>query len=496
MVFGLGKSSSDDGGDDGGFKRDPRKARRFFEHAETISEARNWDYAIDCFISGLKHEPDNLAKHEELYDVAKRRKVSGGKPAGFTERLKSGGSSPVDKMLHSERLWAMDPLNVKLARDVMRHAVDGHEDDTEEAQLGEVAFWVGKHAMDFNDQQKKDKKLYLELTDLFSRIGRYDMAVENLKKAIRQDPGNTDLMTQLKELEAENMMAKGSYGGGAEGDFRKNIADAEGARDLEQSSSTSGAGSSKEAVIERRRKDLEEDPEDLERQTKLIDALLKKETAETEKEAVQMLRALHEQTGQYRYKVRAGDVTMKTLNRIIRDLTATYRDNPEDADAKAKLQEAMQRRLKFELGEYAERVQNYPTDLGLKFQYGLRLFQTEQFDEAIGMFQQARSDPKSKAAGSLYLGRCYIHKEWFDEAIQTFREGIEQHPQKDDKVGLELRYRLMDALLHGAKKSKTLEQAKEARETGSQILQTDINYRDIKARVDEARELVSQLQEA
>ncbi|MEM6853880.1 MAG: hypothetical protein AAF593_05675, partial [Planctomycetota bacterium] len=102
MAFFGKKKSSDDSstaqteaggaGDNGGgeaaasgpsFPRDPRKARKFFDHAETVAEAKNYDYAIEMYINGLRHDPDNMTRHEELLDVAKRRKVGGGKKAGL-----------------------------------------------------------------------------------------------------------------------------------------------------------------------------------------------------------------------------------------------------------------------------------------------------------------------------------------------------------------------------------------------------------------------------
>ena len=70
------KGGSKDKSPGDGFKRDARKARRFFEHAETTADARNYDYAIDCYVNGLRHDPDNMAQHEALYEVAKRRQSS------------------------------------------------------------------------------------------------------------------------------------------------------------------------------------------------------------------------------------------------------------------------------------------------------------------------------------------------------------------------------------------------------------------------------------
>ena len=81
-LFGKGKSKTADKSTakkngSKNFKRDQRKASRFFEHASATADSRNYDYAIELYVSGLKFDPDNLDKHEALYEVAKRRKVGG-----------------------------------------------------------------------------------------------------------------------------------------------------------------------------------------------------------------------------------------------------------------------------------------------------------------------------------------------------------------------------------------------------------------------------------
>ena len=88
------------------------------------------------YISGLRFDPDNLDKHEALYEVAKRRKVGGGKPAGIKEKM-GGGKTPLEKMLKAELVWAKNPLNPSVMLQIMDLAIkaDDHinkEDDDQE----------------------------------------------------------------------------------------------------------------------------------------------------------------------------------------------------------------------------------------------------------------------------------------------------------------------------------------------------------------------------
>ncbi len=505
-LFGLGqkkKGEAEAGDDDAAkaagspddtkFKPDPRKARAWLERAHTVADTGNYEYAIECYLQGLRHDPDNMAEHEALRDVSLKRKVKGGKPGGLKDRMNKIGSDPIGKMLHAEKLWSMDPLNCKLMRDVMNAAVTADQAYHDELNLGEVAFWAGDLLLEFNAGQKKpDKGLYMQACDNFKAIGRFDKAVEAVKRAYRLT-SDDNLLPLLKDLEAEETMQTGKYGGGAEGDFRANIKDADKQRDLEMSDGKSSTETQLDEMIQKRRAEYDEDPEDLDKLQKLVDVLVRKESNATEKEAIGLLTKAWEQTGQYRHKVKAGDITMKQINRYIRDLHKMVVAAPGDEEYAKKYNETLRKKLAYELQEYTDRVKNYPTDLSLKFELGKRLFQGSRFDDAIGMFQQAKADPKSRASAHIYLGRCYVHKGWLDEAIDTLRDGIEAHPMNDDRVALELRYLKMDAHQKAAEKTNSTEHADEARKLASTILQADINFRDIKARVDQIRELTTRL---
>ncbi len=491
------KSSSDGkggGGGDGGFKRDPRKARRFFEYAEDTANASNYDYSIDCAINGLRHDPDNLAQHEALHNVAKRRKVSGGKPAGLADKMKKLGPSEIDKMLHIEKLWAMNPLDEGLAGDMFKAAVEAYEVEDEDLHLGEIAFWVGDIWLPMIGQQKKpSQKKYLLAKDLFVKLDRYDKAVEACRKAAAMNPNDSRLLSELKDLQAEQMMSEKKFGSGGEGDFRQNLKDGDEQAALQQEDKISKTGSDAEDIIARRRAEYEEDPQDTARMQKLVDALVQRETAESEKEAIELLKKSWEDTGQYRQRVRMGDIQMKQFNRVLRQIKARIEKNPDDQDMTKKYEAGRVKQLAFELQEFTDRCKNYPTDMGLRYELGRRLFDAKRIDDAIGAFQQAKADPKRRAMSHQFLGRCYLQKEWLDEAVDTLNQGIEAHKVPDDRMALELNYLKMLAHIKLATKNNDVEQAQQAQQIASKILQTDINYRDIRDRMEEIKKLTDDL---
>lgn len=490
---GSGGGDGNGGGADDGFKRDPRKARRFFEHAETTANASNYDYSIECYINGLRHDPENMGQHEALHEVAKRRKVSGGKPAGLSVKMKKLGNSPVDKMLHAEKLWAMNPLDEGLAGDTFQAAVEAYEAE-QDLHLGEVAFWVGELWLPMIGQQKKPSaKKYVQAKDLFVRLERYDKAVEACRKAAAMNPNDSKILSELKDLQAEQMMSEKRYGSGGEGDFRANLKDADQQSAIQQELQIRKSGSDADAIIARRRAEYEEDPQDQTRMLKLVDALVARETAESEKEAVELLKKTWEETGQYRHRVRMGDIQMKQFTRVLRQIKAKVDQNPDDQELAKRYEAGRAKQLAFELQEYTDRAKNYPTDMGLRYELGRRLYMAGRIDDAIGAFQQAKADPKRRAMSHEFLGRCYIQKEYLEEAIDTLAQGIDAHKIPDDKLALDLRYLKMDAHIKLARKNSNPEQAKEAQQIASTIFQADISFRDIRERMEEIKALQEEL---
>ncbi len=496
---GGGKSKDTGGataanGSDDGFKRNPRKARRFFEHGETTANASNYDYSIDMYISGLRNDPDNMAQHEALHEVAKRRKVSGGKPAGMGERMKRLGPSEIDKMLQAEKLWAMNPLDEGLAGDFFKAAVEAYEVEDEELNLGDVAFWAGEIWLPMIGQQKKPSaKRYILAKELFVKLDRYDKAVEACRKAAAMNPNDSRLLSELKDLQAEQMMSEKKFGTGEGGDFRANIKDADKQAELQQEDQIRKSGSDAEAIIARRRAEYEEDPQDTAKMQKLVDALVQRESAESEKEAIELLKKSWEETGQYRQRVRMGDIQMKQFNRVLRQIKARIDKDPNDQEMLKKFEAGKAKQLAFELQEYTDRCKNYPTDMGLRYELGRRLYMAGKFDDAIGAFQQAKADPKRRAVSHEFLGRCYIHKDYLDEAVETLETGIESHKVPDDRLAKDLRYLKMEAHIKLAGKNQDMEHAKEAQQIASTIFQADINFRDIRERMDEVKKLIDEL---
>jgi len=488
---GKGKSGEADG-----YEPHPAKAAKFFKHAHSTAETSQFDYSIDCFTSGLKFDPDNMTERESMKEVAMKRVANGGKKASGKD--KRGAKTKLERMLVAEKVWAKDPLSYQTALAAMERAaeVDGLY---EQLNVGEVAYWYGEMVMENRQLAEKPKAdVFVKLTNLFEQVGAWEKAVEACTLAARLQPKNSELLSRLKDLEAEQTMAAGNYdkkGNDKDeaGVTTDSVKDMEKQRLLAAADAISKTERDHNLLIDDARKQVEKNPTDVSLARKLARLLAEKETDEEENEAIEILKVRHEETGEFAIKVQYQDIQIRQKNRKLRTLKKQLKANMEDKELLDELKEMHNENQRFEMEIFAERVENYRTDMGLRYELGKRQVHFRQFDDAVASFQAAMGDPKLRARAMRHLGSCYVQLDWMQEAVDTFEEAIELHPFADDELGKDMRYQLMNAYQILAEREKSSDHAGKAKDLASKILQTDINYRDIKKRINHLRQLDSEL---
>lgn len=68
-------------------------------------------YEIELGLQRIAGAPDDLSLHEQLRVTSLRYKAEGGRAAGALEQFRLPHRDPIQRLLHLERLWALDPGN-------------------------------------------------------------------------------------------------------------------------------------------------------------------------------------------------------------------------------------------------------------------------------------------------------------------------------------------------------------------------------------------------
>jgi len=453
----------------------PGKGKAFFDRGRNVADTGNYDYAIDMYIEGLNREPFNAAEHEALYKISLTRKIKGGKPAGglLGPKLPYKGKSPKEAMLNHEFLLAKDPGNISAMLAIVRNAVI--------LELKDVVLWSGGLLLQANKTSKSPKKeIFVEVGQIYEKLEEYEKASDALRFALQLDPNNQEMIARAKDLAAQETLKKGKYEQGAS--FTSSIKDVEETKKLlqEENLGRSEEYRLKELVIAKAA--YEQNPMELQVISKYVKTLVEMDDEQHENEAIEVLRKAFVDTKIYRLKAGIGDIRMKQFKRNLRMLREHVRANPADKEMIQQFEQANKERLAYEIDEWKERAEHMPTDLLVKFELGVRMWEAKRFDEAIVALQEAQQNPKHRVDAMLYLGRSFLIQGMLPEAVETLRRAIEDYDlaPSGDKKSKDLHYWYGRSLEENGAASGAIE-------VYSKIIRWDIGFLDARKRLSDLR---------
>lgn len=451
---------------------DLSKAVAFFRRAEEVAATDNFDYAIDMYIEGLRRAPDAVEQgHKPLRHNSLIRQGKGGKKPSVIEKMRhSHGKNAFENMLNAEFLLAKDPGNLTYAEQMLKAAVSGG--------FKKTALWIADLIFEANKTAEKPSlQTFLLLKEAYSTMEEYANAVSACSYACRLKPDDAALADEFRNLSASLTVQKGKYD--QDGDFRKSIKDRDVQEKLQSQQAVAKSVDSRQQAVAEMRQLLQSDnsPQNI---FKLSNALNELQTDEADAEAIKLLDEAYERFKDFTFKRRSGEIMLKMLRRQVRTAKAKLERNSSDDKARAAFVDATKHLLAAELEHYRLCMENYPTDLRLKYEYGVRLMRNQKYDQAIPYLQEARKEPRHKISAMNKIGLCFFMKGWFNDAIDTLRQAIEGYEIKDDDIAKDLRYNL-------ARAYEQQGNTEEALELYRRLAQLDFSYKDVKARIDRLR---------
>jgi hypothetical protein len=461
---------------------DKSRARQWFKKGADCRDRREYDYAIECYVTGLSFWPEAVEEgHMPLHSLAVQRQQAGGKKPAMMESMKrpTGGKDAKQAMLNAAYLLAKDPGNHSYLDALLRNAGRAGYDGTLK--------WIAPRVM---DNLRKDAKPNLARFKVFraalveaaeqaaargdvaAAAWLYEQAVTSVEYLLARNPGDAALRDEQRDLSGKLTIARGKY---AEADsFRDSLHDAETQRHLHDVDRVIAADQTQDELIETARRQWEEQPTAPLRINAYVDALLKRERPEEESGAVQVLTQAFEATSNYSFKSRADDVRLKQIKRQVQSLREQARQSGlEDDKQQARLADSELVQTEIEI--YRERIQKYPTDLRSKYRLGEALFRAGEYDEAIPVLQVGQADPRSRGRSQLLIGRAFFEKQTFAQASEVLREALEGHEIGTDELAKELIYWL-------ARSCEADGRNDEAKQHYGRLLRLDYNYRGGDAR--------------
>ncbi len=446
------------------------KLKALYLRGVSAMELRNWGYVISLFQAVLKQEPRFLDCRRQLRMAAVKQR--GDKKGLGTESMKAMSlqrevkKNPAEAMVAVEKdVLASDPFNPQ-----------GNQILFDAAMAQEMPLTAGFALETLTDGHPDNTKYWHQLGEFYYNQGEYDKAAEVYEKIRKKDPADLVAIKMEKDATARQSMTSQKWDGGS---FQDLLANKDEAKKMEQSNR---AGSTKEMLQEHLGTLIEEynkDQNNLNVVKNLADCYEQLEDFGSALQYYEWAYSLSSKDPSLEKK--CGELRERVQNDYIKQLEqwiAENPDHPEVGEQKAKLAEMKKDMSSGMIEEARKRVERNPTDMQLRFELGRRLFEVEDYREAIQHLQQAKRSPNLRIKVMNMLGQCYAKLKMRDLAAQQFEEAVKEIPSMDE-TKKELLYNL--GLLY-----EEMEDKERSLEALKQIYAADYGYRDVAERVEKS----------
>jgi tetratricopeptide (TPR) repeat protein len=466
-----------------------RVATGQFDRANQVVATGNYDYGIRLLLSCCKLDPANLIYRQALRRTEKakyRNNLRGSWFAWLTTwpvraRLKAAlrGRDYLKALEQGERILMRNPWDVSAQMD-MAEAADS-------LGLLDLAIWNLEQA---RQKQARDANLNRALARLYEKRGNFTQAMALWDLVRKGRPGDNEAAQKLKDLAVHDTIVRGHYEAAvgakppeAEAEDGNNVEAPPAQRNVEGPRRTP----SREAAVPQGadRTEREAAPLHARLRDDPTNANLYLQIARVYRRADQLEQAhavLKEglgPTGQaFDLTMEIADLEIEPFRRnlaITEEKLKTDSEDPELRRLRIHLRKEINTR---ELEVFRQKADRYPTELGYRYEVGLRLLRAGQIDEAIHELQTARADPRFRWQSLLYLGHCFKARNNWRLAERNFEEALQNLPAAETATRKDLLFALAEGHAEAGNLARAVDVANE-------LANLDFSYRNISQLLDQ-----------
>jgi tetratricopeptide (TPR) repeat protein len=460
-----------------------RVAAGQFERANQVITTGNHDYGIQLLLTCCKLDPGSLIYRQKLRQTEK---------AKFQNNLRGSSLAFLTtipaKMKLRKALRREDHLKVlEVAEQILvRNPWDvpcqlALAESFEALELLDLAVWTLDQA---RQKDPNNPKVNRALARLYEKRGNFTqaMALWNLVK--KAAPYDVEAQHKAKDLAASATIAKGRYEEAIQ-NLQNEVpgGEAETAAEQDALAQTQGAltpaeeRTNREATALRAR--IKADPTNPQVYVQLA---LMYRRADLPDQAAEVLKEGLGPTGShFELALVLADLEIEPFRKNLALAEEKLRHNPEDKELQKIRNRLVQEINVRELDFYRQKAERYPTEMGHRFEMGLRLMRCGQVDEAIKELQAARSDPRLHGRALVYLGYCFKSRNNWRLAQRNFEEAMQQLPATEEALRKEIMFQLAQGYADSGDLNRAIEQ-------GYELANLDFGYHDIGRLLDEWQE--------
>lgn len=437
-----------------------------FEHGSKSSAGGSFDYAAQMFGQCVIGDPSNML-YAQNFLANLQKKYNNNKTGAKLAGVRSATSKGSVKTAAMKKDW----LGVITAGlEVLKinpwdTGTLGHMGIAcENLGFDECQIVYLKGALEADIKEPETNRL---LGRALAKQGQFDQAIACWMRVQQAKPTDEEARRAIADLQVRKTIEKGGYED-AESSTQV-MADKQAQA---QRQGTGGPTATPEQQLEKR---IAKDPANVSLYFELADRYLKEDRF-TEAEAV-LGRALEASGGNIEVLEHLEDVQLRHMRQQL--AIAKKRAESEKTDEATALYHGMQNELNNkELEVYRNRSERYPSNLGYKYELGVRLQRAKKPQEAIAILQEARGDVKRKGMVHFYLGACFEGIKQYKLALTNYEDALEHLGDREPDNRKMAQYRAacvaMDRLKDWEKAEKHLHA----------LATLDFNYKDLAERLD------------
>ena len=456
-----------------------QRLRKVFEHAQRCLEKDDFDYANQLFTQCVSEDPGNIVYLQNFFsnlqkkygDNKKGAKLAGLKIKSHRSALtRAAGKGDWKPAFQSGcAALALNPWDIPT---LLALAEACGELGIRESQLTMLRWAL--------NVEPKDYTVNREAALALQRMGQFDQAIACWTRVEQAKPHDEEALRAISMLSVEKTIHEGGYDpellkGDQAGDHVHQTSVAK----ISKSGCSKNIDSDEEETPfspeQRLQSAIQKDPTKVENYMRLADILLHDHRFN---DAEKLLGVGQNAAGGGDLQVlhRLEDVQLRRAAHQLAVAEQRCQQEPTD-EAKALAAKFRDQSNQVELEIYATRVDRDPSNVRLRFEWGLRLKRAGKLREAITSLQAARSDPKQKSLVLVELGECFQKIEQYKLALSNYEQAIEACEEPDSETR-----RL--ALYRAGVLSTGLRELDRAERHLSDLAGLDYGYRDVADRLD------------
>jgi tetratricopeptide (TPR) repeat protein len=269
-----------------------------------------------------------------------------------------------------------------------------------------------------------DRAIMERLGDIYVKNEVFDRASECYRKATALNPSDLNLQRKLKDAMAKNTMTAGGWeeNAGKAGGFQKLIRDQELAKKLDRESKAQIVGDDAEIAIRDAKAKIAKEPKNINYYRALARIYIQNKRFDEALETFDAARKVNPSDPELDRNW--SDTKIKSYDLKIEQLRAAGKT--EEAE------EMEVEQAQFAFDDLVRRVENYPNDLGLRYELGVMYYTYEAYDDAVQQFQLAQRSPKHRLWALYYLACSFKQKGQSDMAVMQLEAAASQLQVMDD----------------------------------------------------------------